>query len=69
MRDAEIHRLVAVGRHPQHAMIGPQRDHAAQRLHRERQIVDDADVHPRASPIRSCTASSSASSWKLLFAR
>ena len=55
--------------HPDDLMLGFERDHAPERFHRQRPIVDDADLHDWASPIRSTTACSRVSSWKLLLVR
>ena len=40
----------------------PRLEHAPQSLKRERRILDDADLHGRARPIRSMTACNSVSS-------
>ncbi|MCY1537328.1 hypothetical protein D9M68_728180 [compost metagenome] len=64
-----LHGLLAVDGDPGELEGRVQRDGPAQCGDRERGVVDDADFHERASPIRSCTASSSAASWKLPFAR
>ncbi|MNT22331.1 hypothetical protein D3C72_1577120 [compost metagenome] len=66
---AMLHGLQSVRRCPRHFQAGLQRDRAPQGFDREGHIVDDPDSHVRAFPIRSSTASSSASSWKLPLAR
>jgi hypothetical protein len=66
---AQAHRLGAVARHPQHLVLAAGRDRPAQRLGGHRDIVGDPDLHRPGSPIRSSTASSRASSWKLPLAR
>jgi hypothetical protein len=64
-----LHRLFAVAGDPGDLERRIQRKRAAQRGYRKRRVIDDADFHERASPIRSWTASSNAASWKLPLAR
>ncbi|MOA09570.1 hypothetical protein D3C78_1294110 [compost metagenome] len=59
---AALHRLGAVGGHPDQLMRRLERQGAAQGLDRQGHVIDDGDLQARAPPINSTTASSRASS-------
>lgn len=63
------HRLGTVAGDPDDLVLRLEGQRAAQRLDGQRHVIDDSDPQPCASPIRTTTASSKASSWKLAFAR
>ena len=66
---AERHRLGAVSRHPDDAVQRIDPHDPLQEIGDARQVVDDADPHASGSPIKSTTACSSVSSWKLPLVR
>jgi hypothetical protein len=66
---AEVDGSRAVARDPDDVVVRVRCQHASEGLDRHGHVVDDADSHAPASPIRSTTACSSVSSWKLPFVR
>jgi len=66
---AEIHRLGAVSRHPHDTVQRIAAHDPPQQIGNAGQVVDDADPHASGSPIKSTTACSSVSSWKLPLVR
>ena len=66
---AKFKRLGAVVRDPGELMFARAEDHAAHRFDRRHHVVDQRDSHASGSPIKSTTACSSVSSWKLPLVR
>ncbi len=66
---ASLHGFRAIGGDPRDLQVGLAGQRLPKHVHRRRFVVDDAYFHAPARPMRSSTASSSASSWKLLFPR
>ena len=65
----KANRFFAIGCNPRHAVPIRAQDSPPERFHCQFQVIHNSDLHASDSPIRSATASSRVSSWKLDFVR